>query len=193
MTLSRDEAAEALAEITEARRRVNRAHGYADAAPFFLLWGAIWLAANLATEFAPRFGGAAWLAGLAIGTPVTLYLAITHARRRGERIRQAGGDPKVVGLRLGLSQAVLMAFFACTVVILGPLDDRQTDAFISLFWASAYMAAGVWIGFRLLFIGAATAAAIVFGYLVLDQHFYLWMGLVAGGGLIAGGLWLRKV
>jgi hypothetical protein len=49
------------------------------------------------------------------------------------------------------------------------------------------------VGLRLFTIGAVTAAAIVFGYLVLQEHYFLWMGLVAGGGLIAGGLWLRKL
>ena len=55
------------------------------------------------------------------------------------------------------------------------------------------MAGGVWVGWRLLVIGAVIAAAILFGYLALDQYYHLWIGTVAGGGLILGGLWLRKI
>jgi hypothetical protein len=193
VTPSRDEAEKALAEIAEARGRIDRAHGYRDAAPFFILWGLIWLVANLTTEIAPGYGQTAWVVGILVGSPVSLYLAWTQARRRGERIRQAGGDAKAIGGRIALTWATPIAFFIGAMIIVGPLDPRQTDAFISLFWAALYMGVGAWVGLRLFTIGAVTAAAIVFGYLVLQEHYFLWMGLVAGGGLIAGGLWLRKL
>jgi hypothetical protein len=40
--------------------------------------------------------------------------------------------------------------------------------------------------------GAASESR-MFGYLIIEQHYYLWMGLCGGGSLIAGGLWLRKI
>ena len=191
MNVTRDEAAKALDEIGRAGSRMTRLSIYADIAPMLVLWGLIWLAANLVTEFRPEFSGRAWLAGEVIGTPLTLYLVIRHARRSGARIRQAGGDPKAAGNRIGLLGAIVFCFITSMSVVVAPLNQRQTDAFISLFFAFGYAMGGVWGGWRLVAIGAATAAAILFGYFGLQEHFYLWMAVVGGGALIAGGLWLR--
>ncbi len=91
---------------------------------------------------------------------------------------------------LGLA---ICCYFPVMYVVLGPLAARQTNAFISLFWAFAYMFAGAWVGWRLFAIGAVAAAAVVFGYLAIGAHYYLWMAACGGGTLIAGGLWLRKI
>ncbi len=191
MNVTRDEAAKALEEIGRAGSRMTRLSIYADIAPMLVLWGLIWLAANLVTEFRPEFSGRAWLVGEVVGTPLTLYFVIRHARRSGARIRQAGGDPKALGGRMGLLGAIVFGFITSMSLVVGPLNQRQTDAFISLFFAFGYAMGGVWGGWRLVAIGAATAAAILFGYFGLQEHFYLWMGVVGGGALIAGGLWLR--
>ena len=55
------------------------------------------------------------------------------------------------------------------------------------------MGVGVCVGMRLLWIGAITAVAILFGFFNIKQYYSLWMGIAGGGSLIAGGLWLRRV
>ena len=192
MNVSKDEAAQALEEIGRAGSRMRRLSVYADLAPMFLLWGLIWLVANLVTEFAPAYSGRAWLIGMLVGTPLTLFLTVRHARRAGARIRQAGGDGRALGNRMALLGATVFGFFTAVMFIVEPLGPRQEDALISLFFAAGYAFGGVWGGWRLYAIGAVTALAVVFGYLELRQHFFLWMGLVGGGALLAGGLWLRK-
>ena len=193
MNVTRDEATQALKEIGRAGSRMTQLSNYADLAPMLLLWGLIWLTANMVTEFRPTLSGPAWLTGMVVGSPLTLFFTIRQARRSGARIRPAGGDPKRLGNRFALLGATAFGFFISVLIIVGPLNPRQQDAFISLFFASAYAIGGVWGGWRLIAIGAATAAAVLFGYLMPAQHFFLWMGLVGGGALIAGGLWLRKV
>ena len=42
------------------------------------------------------------------------------------------------------------------------------------------------MGWRLFAIGAIAAAAIVFGYLAVGPHYFLWMAVCGGGALIAG-------
>lgn len=193
MSLSREDAEKALAEIGAAETKIGRVHGYADAAPFFILWGAIWAFANLATELRPAWGNWAWLAGIAIGTPLTAWFGITQARRRGARMRQAGENPEAFGLKSGLSMAAILLFLVSVIAVTGPLDGRQGNAVISLFWACVYMGVGAWVGWRLFAIGAAAAAIILFAYFGLDQHYFLAMGLGAGGCLIVGGLLLRRI
>ena len=192
MNVSRDEAQRALDEIGRADTRMSQLSTYADISPMIVLWGLIWLAANAITEFRPELAGRAWLVGIVIGTPLTVFFTVRQARRRGARIRQAGGDPRALGNRFALVGAIGFAFFASMMTIVGPLNARQGDAFISLFFAFAYAIGGIWGGWRLILVGAVTAAAVVFGYLVLKEHFFLWMGVVGGGALIVGGLWLRK-
>ncbi|HEX4096412.1 MAG TPA: hypothetical protein VHX64_06765 [Caulobacteraceae bacterium] len=192
MNVTRDEAAKALEEIGAAGGRMQRLSLYADMAPMFMLWGLIWFGANLVTEFRPAYSSRAWLAGMIVGFPLTIYLTVRQARRSGARIRQAGGDPKLLGTRMALLGAISYAFFAAIFAVTPPVSPRQVDAFISLFFAFAYALGGVWGGWRLIAIGAATAAAILFGYFALTQHFFLWMAVVGGGALVAGGLWLRK-
>jgi hypothetical protein len=193
MNVTRDEAARALAEIGQAGGKMRRLGLYADMAPNFILWGLIWFAENLISEFRPDLANLAWPLGtLLIGAPLTLYFTIRHARRSGALIRQAGGDPKTLGNRMALLGVIAWAFFAALMAVTAPLSGRQVDAFISLFFAFAYAIGGVWGGWRLIAIGAVAAAGILFGYFAMQQHFYLWMGVVGGGALFAGGLWLRK-
>ena len=87
---------------------------------------------------------------------------------------------------------MLIAFFIATELVLPNLSPRQNSAYLSLFWAFAYMFAGVWRAWRLFTIGLVTALLILFGYFELQEHYFLWMGVVGGGALLAGGLWLRR-
>jgi hypothetical protein len=193
MNVTRDEAARALEEIGQAGSRMRRLGVYAGLAPMFMLWGLIWFAANLVTQFRPELSARVWQIGaLLIGTPLTLYFTVRYARRSGAYMRQAGGDPKGLGSKMALLGVVAWAFFASIIAVTAPLNGRQMDAFISLFFAFAYAIAGVFGGWRLIAIGMTAAAGILFGYFALQEHFYLWMGVVGGGALFAGGLWLRK-
>ncbi len=38
-----------------------------------------------------------------------------------------------------------------------------------------------------------TVTAILVGYLLLHEHYFLWMAAFGGGSLLVGGLWLRKI
>ncbi len=185
MNLSRDEAAQALREIDVARSRTLTMRNYRHFAPFLMLWGVIWLLANATSDIYPAYGGHAWLAGIALGGAGSFWLGMRAGKREGE----AGNRD---GWRWGLSFAVLLGYFTAVLAVLPGRSGAQSNAFISLFWAFAYMAIGAWVGWRIFAIGLAVAALTLIGYFTLTAHFALWMGVVAGGALIAGGLWLRK-
>ena len=122
---------------------------------------------------------------------MSVLWGIHLGRRRGERVGEVRRGPRsrslvMMGLTLG-------CYFPAMYAVLGPLSARQANAFVSLAWAFGYMIAGAWVGWRLFAIGAVAAAAVVFGYQSVAQHYYLWMAACGGGALIAGGLWLRKI
>jgi hypothetical protein len=193
MELTREDASQALGEIDSAGRRTRQVRSYGYAAPFLILWGLIWLGANTVMDIEPALGGRVWLAGDLIGLPATLWLTIRQSRGADPQTQAWFKADRSRGLRIGMMWMTIILFFAAAFSIIAPLSGRQGNAFISLFWACAYMATGAWIGWRLFAIGVVTAAGILVGYHLIDQHYFLWMGVVGGGSLIAGGLWLRKL
>lgn len=184
MHLDPQDASRALAEIDSAAARSTQLQRYRGLAPHLMLWGAIWMAANLVTDLWPARSGLAWLLLSLLGTAGSFVLS-TRAARHHARPGH--------GLRWALTLLAIVAFEVLAFTILPPLDGRQQDAFLSLMWTCLYMAIGIWVGWRLSVIGAIATALIVLAYLHLPAHFFLFMGCVTGGSLIAGGLWLRRV
>lgn len=192
MRLSREEAAAALDTVHLAGARVKTARRYEDFGPYLITWGIIWLVANVVSDQWPVHGGTAWIAGVLIGTVLTVYFTVRNARRWRQSHPGDTAEGRAIGRRAVMLGLTLWMWFPSMMALLGPLSPRQGNAFISITWAFIYMAAGAFIGWRIFAIGLVTAGAVLVGYFVLQSHFFLWMGLVGGGSLILGGLWMRK-
>ena len=191
MNVSKHEAVEALQLIARTGDQMQTLRRYARLAPFLLVWGTVWAGANVITDFVPPWSGRAWVIGSAIGAVLSLLLGIRLGRSGRSVDGEARRGPQIRTLvMLGLT---LCCYFPAMYAVLGALSARQANAFISLTWAFAYMIAGASVGWRLFAIGGIAVAAVVFGYLSIGQHYYLWMAACGGGALIAGGLWLRKI
>jgi hypothetical protein len=193
MNLSPQDATEALEAYESADRRARQVAGYREASPFFILWGCVWVVANTVTDFAPRHGGSAWLAGVAVGVIGTALLVVGQIRRRAYTSDCTPAQGALFRRRMLLLGLTMFAYFPAMFAVLQPLTGRQQNAFISLFWAFAYMVAGAWRGMRVFVAGLVTAAAIMVGYLYIHEHFALWMAVAGGGSLLSAGLWLRKI
>ena len=114
------------------------------------------------------------------------------ARRRAAEQAAAGSASSHEIRRWLLTFVALAGYQVACLALLPQLNGRQQNAFISLFWTFLYMALGAWIGWRLFAIGVVASALILAGYWYLPAHFFLYMGCVTGGALVAGGLWLRR-
>ena len=193
MNMSPEEAKAQLDTIDMAGARVKTVRFYAEFAPFLLLWGVIWMVANVVSELRPAYGNGVWSVGVVLGFAMTIFFTIRNARRWRFLHPESRAQGRAIGRRAVLLGITLWAYFPAMSALMGPLSPRQNNAFISITWAFVYMITGAFIGWRIFAIGLVTAAAILFGYLFLQSHFFLWMGLVGGGSLIAGGLWLRKI
>jgi hypothetical protein len=193
MNVSRDEATAALDHVEIAGERVRTWRWYAEASSYLVIWGCVWLVGNVATDLDARWGNIAWSVGLAFGLAATLSLTIRNARRWQRSFPASRSEGRAVGRRAAFIGTAIMLWFPTLSLLAGPFEPRQGNALISITWAFIYMAMGAFVGWRLFAIGLVTAAAIVCGYLFVQQHFFLWMGLVGGGSLIVGGLWLRKI
>jgi hypothetical protein len=191
MNISKDDAAVALAAIDAAGARSAQLQQYRRFAPYLILWGAVWLLANSVSDLAPAQSGIAWLSLTLIGTGASFWI--------GSRQHPAISDGSVPrthldqGWRWMLCFVVIIAFQLTAISVLPAADGRQQETFFSVFWTFLYMAVGAWTGWRLFAIGLAATLLILVGYYAVHSHYFLYMGCVSGGALMAGGLWLRRL
>lgn len=190
MNVTREEAAKALADVDRASDRIVQLKGYHHGAPYFVIWGFVWLFANTGTYFMPENEQYFWPIGIGVGFVASMILGILQSRKwsKGER---ASAAERKFGSRMGMTAGIVMAFNVAIVLIARPETGREGNAMVSIIFPFLYMAGGVWAGWRHFAIGLITAAAILVGYFWFADHFALWMGLFGGGSLIAGGIWLR--
>jgi hypothetical protein len=64
--------------------------------------------------------------------------------------------------------------------------------FWSTYFMMVYVIVGLWIGPAFVAIGLSITALALAGYVFAGQWFNLWMAAVHGGGLVLGGLWMRR-
>jgi NADH:ubiquinone oxidoreductase subunit 6 (subunit J) len=185
MNISKHEAAEALAAVDEARGQVARITAYGYAAPFFILCGLAWLIADLFTQFAPRLQ-MVWPITVLIGN-VLCALVIVVQSRRDRRI----GKP--ANWRAGVTALVGGCFLVSMIAVFWPISGKQIHSLFGLAYGAAYSVLGLWLGWRLLALGIAASVLTLAAYYWLDAWYPLFMGVVVGGGMILGGLWLRKI
>ena len=94
--------------------------------------------------------------------------------------------------RMLIALLLFFAFgFLCTIV-LGQFTPRQMGAFWPIYFMLPYIIAGLWFGRAFVAIGLGISALALVGYFFAGDWFELWMAFVDGGGLMLGGLWMRR-
>jgi hypothetical protein len=189
MSLRPDDAAASLSEIAAVERRTRETIGYARSSAALILWGVLLVIGYAGTEFAPAYARTGWLALICAGFAGTL--AISYRRARG---RPAGHS---TGSRwdrpLLLAMFILYGYGWIFVTMLWPLTARQLAAFWPNLFMLGFVIAGLWLGPFFILLGLSVSALTVLGYFWSGAWFQLWMAAAGGGGLIVGGLWLRRL
>jgi hypothetical protein len=180
MTISPDQAANALRDIALAQDRSARAFAYQQASPHLILWGILWALSYGLTEFFPHRAAPIWAIAVAAGLVVGGLITARSGTTAGLRIVAA-----IV--------AIAAVFVVAAIVLMAPVSGRQVDAFIPLVVAAGYGLAGIWLGRRFTAAGAAIAVLTLGGFFLLPAHFRLWMAAVGGGSLVLAGIWFRKI
>jgi hypothetical protein len=185
MTVDRDEAATSLAAIEQTEARTTQAIFYGLASAFLILWGMITVAGYVAEQVWPRQAGWVWPVLQAGGFGITAILV------RSQR-RVLTPPQQVLGWRLVWAQVALVGFAVLVIMVLGPFNARQLNAFWPLVFMLGYVLAGIWVGRFFVLCGVAIAVLTLAGFWWAGPWFPLCMAAVNGGTLIAGGLWLRR-
>ncbi len=162
------QAASALAEIDDIVQRVRQSRIYDLASQVMIMWGVLVFVANIATWLWPREAYYYWLAVYVLG--IAGSFAISSANRTATGFRS-------------FDMRVLLAF----------LMWRQQGTFWTIYFMLFYALGGLWFGTAFVAIALAITALTLVGYFfVAGDAFLPWMAVVNGGGLIVGGLWMRR-
>jgi hypothetical protein len=182
-SIERREAAAALDDIEQIVRRVRQSRIYNLASLMLIMWGALVFAGNIAAYLWPRYAGYIWIAVNMTGILGSFAIGAFGPARTGIR----AFDIRML--------AALLLFFAfgylCTCVI-GQFTPRQLGTFWPVYFMLVYTIAGLWVGYAFVAIGLCITALTLIGYFFVGDWFEPWMATVNGGGLVWGGLWMRR-
>jgi hypothetical protein len=176
------EAASALSDINEIARRVRQSTVYRLASLMLILWGALTFAGYLVTWLSPRNAFYAWGAVYVVGIAGSIAISAANRPRSGV----GRFDFRV------LAAFLLFVAFGMFCIWLGHFGPRQLGTFWPIYFMLIYTIAGLWIGRAFVAIGLGIIALTLVSYFFAGDTFDLWMAFVNGGGLILGGLWMRR-
>jgi hypothetical protein len=177
------QANEALTEINEIARRVRQSTIYNLASLMLVMWGALTFLGYLVTWLSPRNSGYAWLMVYVAGIAGSFAIsAFDYARTR----------IRTFDFRALAALLLFIAFGIFTSQWLGHFTPRQMGTFWPIYFMLVYTIAGFWVGQAFVAIGLSIIALTLIGFFLIGDAFDLWMAFVNGGGLILGGLWMRR-
>jgi hypothetical protein len=177
------QATEALTDIESVVRRVRQSRIYNFASLMLIMWGALVFAGYVTSYIWPRTNGLHWIVLDVIGLAASLAIGASTRQRAGVN---------TFSTRF-LAAFVLFVVFGCILSIgVGQLRPRQMDAFWPIYFMMVYTIVGLWFGYAFVAIGVGITALTLIGYFFAGDWFHLWMAVVDGGGLMLGGLWMRR-
>jgi hypothetical protein len=181
MSMTHEDAAEALRLAEAAQERSTTLRGYQSTAPHLILWGAIYAAAYAMSYFRPAQAGLSWFVLILLGSVASTVIGMRDRRGR----RTSAVIPTLM--------ATFLVFIFASAAIMQPQDPRQMGAFVPLVVAACYVVLGLGAGSRITLAGVALGGLTLFGYFAFPSIFMLWMAVVAGSTLVLSGLWLQRV
>jgi hypothetical protein len=184
VTIERSEAAQALRDVETIAERVRRSRVYQLASLLLILWGTLIFFAYLACVMLPRQAGLVWICANALGVIGSIGVSVFLQREHD--------DLRPFDWRALAALLLLFAFGAFWAVGIARLPGRELNAFWATYFMLVYSIAGLWVGFGFVVIGVAITALTLFAYFLAGPWFELSMAFINGGGLILGGLWMRK-
>ena len=179
-------AASSLSDVARVERRTREAVRYFGASYFLFWWGGLSTIGYLLGHFRPMGAALGWQLVILLG--VAGSIAIRYLRRRRGKAPAPAGD-----MRMIYAQLVLVAFGVLWIQLFGFFTYRALDAFWPMLFMLGFVLFGLWVGRVFIAIGLIVTALTVAGYLWSGPWFGLWMAAVNGGGLIAGGILLRRI
>lgn len=187
MDISPNEAEEALAAIQAMVRKTKRWISSSGAYTLLIVWGSVWLLGFLSNHFLDNeIAGRLWI-GLDIAGGI---ISAVIGSRMNRRVRSASSLSS--GKQIGWFWLFLFLACALAIALTRPEDGKQFAILIILFVMIGWMAMSLLLSLFSTSLGVAILALALIGYLFLGDYFFLWMGILGGGGMIASGFYIRN-
>jgi hypothetical protein len=181
--IDRQQATEALSEIDAIARRVRQSTIYNLASLMLVMWGVLTFAGYMVSYASPGVAGYGWIAVYVAGIAGSVVISAFNRARSGIR---------TFDIRMFAAFLLFIAFGIFSSVWLGHFTPRQLGTFWPIYFMVFYTIAGLWVGRAFVAIGLGIIVLTLIGYFFIGSAFELWMAVVNGGGLILGGLWMRR-
>jgi len=186
MNISPNEAEEALAAIKSVTQKTRRSIAGSGAYIFLIITGAIWLVGFLANQFLS--GSVAvyiWVGVSLLGSALAVWLGT----RKDRRVHSPSAA--IYAKRGGVFWLLLALFCIAFIAVARPSDGKQMTLFIVLFIMLGQVSMGLLLSFAYTWWALPITALALIGYFLLPDLFYLWMGVLVGGAMIALGVYIR--
>lgn len=188
MTISKAEAVSALMDIQQVQRKTAVTVGHELASPHLIVWGAVWTLGFIAGGMLPpQQWGFAWLPLITLGATASFSLGL----RTG--VQRPGTRSKAAVWRTLLITIVMTAILLFVGAVVGPLSPRSYTVLPALVLGSTYTIIGLTTLPRLAWIGITIVGSSMAGFWLAGPALPFWVAGTGGGGLVLGGLWLRRV
>jgi hypothetical protein len=192
-----EEARAALAEAEHLLAHTRRALSQGPTAGLLILWGAIWMAADLTTQFDQPAMQWLWAVLDVIGIVGWVLIAL----RSRTTVKEPGR------WRFGAAWGILFFYASLWMSLLVTQhwpqtaeqwqqfepEYRRMSAFMHTIPMFAYVVAGLWLGRFFVILGGVVTVLIVGGLYFIPDYFFLWAGVTGGGALILSGIFVRKL
>jgi hypothetical protein len=186
MNISPDEAEEALASIQKMTQKTRHSIASSGAYIFLIVTGIVWLVGFISTQFLTgNIVASIWVGMSLIGSAVSIFLGI----RMGPRVR--GPSSTASAKRAGIFWLLLVFFAAAVIAVARPAGGIQLTMMIILFIMIGQLAMGLLLSFSSVWWVLPITVLALIGYFLLPGFFYLWMGVLGGGGMIVLGVYIR--
>jgi hypothetical protein len=187
MSVSPSEAEEALAAIQIMAQKTRKSIASGGTYITLIVTGIVWLIGFLCTQFlSGEIVGYIWGGLSVLGTIAGIILG----SRMGKRVRSPATAPMVK--RVGVFWLLLIVFCIAVMAVARPTDGKQATLLVILFIMIGQMSMGLLFSFSSVWWTLPITVLALIGYFLLPGIFYLWMGVLGGGGMIALGLYIRS-
>ena len=187
MNISPNEAEESLAAIQTIAQKTRHSIASGGTTITLIVTGIIWLVGFLATQFLTgEIVTQIWIGMSLFGIALSIPLGVQMSKR----VRSPSTVP--VAKRVGLFWLLLVIYGITIIAIARPTDGKQATVLVILFIMLGQLAMGLVFSFSSVWWALLISAMALVGYFLLPGIFYLWMGILGGGGMIALGLYIRS-
>ena len=187
MNVSSTEAEETLADIQRMTQKTRHAIASNGTYITLIVTGVVWLIGFTCTQFlSGEIIGYIWT-GLSILGGI---LGTVMGFRMAPRVRNPSAS--TTAKRAGIFWFLLILYGIATILIVRPTDGKQATLLIILFIMIGQLSMSLLVSFSSVWWALPITALALIGYYLLPGIFYLWMGVLGGGGMIAFGLYIRS-